>query len=195
MLSMCSRNCNRNCSCGKCREFHCEDSGLLAEKNLLSLCFTTDSPCNKRRFTAKYEIVLINQSNKCISDIKIKDSLFGSIAGCCPVIECVDVSVPACDKCNLLVQTQECERKKGILLEPCGSSVPPCSICTLILTIKGFFEDQDSARLDLAYLQNTLIITGVIRKKSSCGCETAQIFPIYVKSGIIKYDPTKEWSH
>ncbi|AYV77372.1 MAG: hypothetical protein Dasosvirus1_7 [Dasosvirus sp.] len=174
--------------CEKCQEVRCcEDSGLVVQKNLLSACFMEGSVDAQQvyNFTIKYEIIMSNKTPNCIREIKIKDSVFGGSSDCL-TLTAVNVSTDGnCDGCNLVAQSNASDRLNGILLDGCKSTIGACSLCSLFVTITGYFPNVSRSSVDLLYLQNTIKITGSVKKKSRCGCVCVPIFPVYAVSGII----------
>lgn len=167
--------------------------GVSAEKNLLSLNQTLGEYCD---FVAVFEIVIWNRTKYDLCDVRICDSLMGMKERGCDRNdgnECeagipyyTEVKAFCCELGLVPLSYQEIKKKRGQLVDPCRSVIRKMSIGRIMVTIVGgglmSCENWENGNGSTSFFQNTATIRGRLRKE--CGKEA--IFPIYVKSGVVK---------
>lgn len=180
---------------------------LKVEKTVLNVSLLTDGstgPSNPD-FSATFEIVLCNNSCHTVCNISVIDSLMGLKAK--PFDGAGDnnfggevrpyftnVEIIGCDSTLVPLKFDQIVEKCGELLDTCQSYLEPCAVARIMVRIagRGFLNpvvpntgtqtDSEKARV-VTLMQNTAIIRGNVVVDH---CRKVPIYPIYVKSGLIK---------
>lgn len=127
------------------------------------------------KLTVSYEIVIINRTDYRISNLSIRDTLFGLINNPLIVLELKILS--CCD--NVVIRpaediiTEDCPQ----LLDVCKSYISPHSSCKIIITVSfsavigllGSTTPKAPSPI-IRELMNSIIIDGCVQKISKCGC-------------------------
>lgn len=179
---------------------------LKVEKTILNAGFIADgSSISAPDFSVTFEIVLTNCTCHQICDLSIIDSLMGlkgqpfngdddnNYGGeLRPYFTNVDII--GCDNCLVPLRFDKIIKRCGELLDTCRSFIEPCSIARLMVRItgRGFLNpvtpsENEQTSVEkykwTTLMQNTAVVKGNILVDH---CQKVPIFPIYIKSGIVK---------
>ena len=204
-------NIGHNTNCDPCHKVEIKAcklpiGALKVEKTILNAGFIADgSNISAPDFSVTFEIVLTNCTCHQICDISIIDSLMGlkgkpfndhdnnNFGGeLRPYFTNVDII--GCDNCLVPLTFDRIIKHCGELLDTCRSYIEPCSIARLLVRItgRGFLNpvtpnegEQTSVEKYkwTTLMQNSAVVRGNIIVDH---CQKVPIFPIYIKSGIVK---------
>jgi len=186
--------CNKKCM--KSVENHGNDcSEIRVEKNILNISYAGYGPSSNPDVIATYEIVIFNRSCSDLKKLKIEDSLLGFLTNADSTENEVNpyftsIKVEACHCATIVPNTFEQIIECGSLVT-CESYVKAKSVARIIVRIagRGLFVANDNQVDPITQInvcvQNTVLVSGCVHKKKSCGCHGyVSIFPIYAKSGV-----------
>lgn len=198
--------CDSSCQNSKSRSMYTssqpvEVKSITAQKHLLLFTLLDETASSELDMSVIYEIVIFNKSSYDLKDLVVDDSLFGLRPSTGPgddgeldpnythvVIDCPGGTVTG----NTF---DEIVSSDGNLVAS-GSYVPAKSVCRIRVRVTGVGllqaylpttgePDGTNRYASTVHVQNTVLISGTVNKKKSCGCYTiASIYPIYVRSGI-----------
>lgn len=182
-MSVChSSMCGGNVCDKAPKKFINHDKSIQLEKTLLHRrqYFTSVNNVAFYRYTHVYEIVVINKSCDKITNVQIKDSLFGGLAFLTDVLNGGAVNNAGATVTNFVGTLTPVQPvvffNDGLLLVPSSSYLEPGAISRLVLTV--FFDLPEQTTLSISELCNTLVLSGEVTKNNV----TTPIIPIYAKS-------------
>lgn len=180
-VETCEDTCKNNCSCSnKCStpsssSSSCNvNSGLVVEKNLLSVCriplaniieILTSFPSfiGFSQLLATYEIVLHNNTSHTISNLSIMDTLAGEAFSRESEPFESTISVVSCSENLSFLEPGDIGESGGQLLNVEESSIPPCTTCKIILKL-ALSAPEDSI-CEIRHVMNTICVDGDINGK------------------------------
>jgi hypothetical protein len=217
-MSKKSQCCDDNTECcdDKLDKECCIDVPIDVEKNILAIyraptgisSFSTDE--NFLRYNAfilSYEIVIRNRSKRRITNVSVRDSLWGfglTEINTGTQTDAIAFFMSASSCCsNLAVRENGTDivNACGELTIPSQSSLEPCSSCTILVELSFIPRDKnpntghpEPELVRVPYLLNTVTITGKLGPSGHCNqCKSgASIIPIFFKSEAYE-DPNLYW--
>ena len=195
----CEGACKPDCDYDACKtSCECVPADLCIEKNLLNVCRVplaalvealneSNLPNNipYAQLMLTYEIVLVNKGEKDICGLNISDTLAGIAFGnnlnnIQPFVSSVVVvKAPAHIK---TLSAEEIVAKKGQLVDPCESYLPPCSVTKLVVNL--VLSAPTGSICEIRYVRNTVTVEGKI---FDCN-KYKKIVPLFAKSPIWQTD-------
>jgi len=173
----------------------CFKADVLVEKTLLSVCrvplasivqaiIENDQQLPNfipyAQVLMTYEITLINNSNKEISNLNIFDTLAGIVFNAGGNISAPfssSVEVTKTPSHITAFSPTEIATRNGALVDPCASSLPPCSVSKILVQLT--LGAPPNQLCEIRQVQNTITVEGNV-------CGHGRMQPIVEKSEIWK---------
>lgn len=166
--SFCNTNCNTPIQTQKLFN---RDSGLIIEKNLLSVCripisnlieIISDLPSflGFSQMLLTYEIILINNTDNDINNLSIHDTLAGEAFNSETTPFESEISILSCSESLSLLDEEDIAESDGQLLNIEESSIPAHTTCKIILKL-ALAAPEDSI-CEIRHVMNSICVDGEI---------------------------------